>query len=191
MRACEGCRRRKIKCDAATTNSWPCAACIRLKLNCIPPTVSYEKDPAPGTHTFELDTTVYDTSDTGDVQDYHVSHESLHHLNEEFHSSISQPVEQSYGYQTTEYNDLSSHQHALPYGDMPLTSTSAPVIHYRSQPTYSAPPAHSPVTTVADEAWRSDAHTASLTKALGELEISSNAVGKSRSVAGRLLILVG
>ena len=37
MRACEGCRRRKIKCDAATTNSWPCAACTRLKLHCVPP----------------------------------------------------------------------------------------------------------------------------------------------------------
>lgn len=37
MRACEGCRRRKIKCDAATTNTWPCAACKRLKLPCVPP----------------------------------------------------------------------------------------------------------------------------------------------------------
>lgn len=37
MRACEGCRRRKIKCDAATTNSWPCSACIRLKLRCVRP----------------------------------------------------------------------------------------------------------------------------------------------------------
>ena len=37
MRACEGCRRRKIKCDAATTNTWPCSACIRLKLNCVRP----------------------------------------------------------------------------------------------------------------------------------------------------------
>ena len=37
MRACEGCRRRKIKCDAATTNTWPCAACIRLKLHCVRP----------------------------------------------------------------------------------------------------------------------------------------------------------
>ncbi|KIW04048.1 hypothetical protein, variant [Verruconis gallopava] len=55
MRACEGCRRRKIKCDAATTNSWPCAACTRLKLNCVPPTVSYEKDSSqPGVHTFEI-----------------------------------------------------------------------------------------------------------------------------------------
>ncbi|SPO02284.1 related to Cutinase transcription factor 1 alpha [Cephalotrichum gorgonifer] len=37
MRACEGCRRRKIKCDAATTNTWPCSACQRLKLNCVRP----------------------------------------------------------------------------------------------------------------------------------------------------------
>lgn len=37
MRACEGCRKRKIKCDAATTNTWPCAACKRLKLTCVPP----------------------------------------------------------------------------------------------------------------------------------------------------------
>ncbi|KAL2271243.1 hypothetical protein VTJ83DRAFT_614 [Remersonia thermophila] len=37
MRACEGCRKRKIKCDAATTNTWPCSACIRLKLPCVRP----------------------------------------------------------------------------------------------------------------------------------------------------------
>lgn len=37
MRACEGCRRRKIKCDSATTNIWPCSACTRLKLTCVPP----------------------------------------------------------------------------------------------------------------------------------------------------------
>ena len=43
MRACEGCRKRKIKCDAATTNSWPCAACVRLKLTCVPPTVNYNR----------------------------------------------------------------------------------------------------------------------------------------------------
>ena len=44
MRACEGCRRRKIKCDAATTNSWPCAACTRLKLHCVPPVGGVDAD---------------------------------------------------------------------------------------------------------------------------------------------------
>lgn len=47
MRACEGCRRRKIKCDAATTNTWPCSACVRLKLHCVPPMVQYDRDFAP------------------------------------------------------------------------------------------------------------------------------------------------
>ncbi|KID70489.1 Transcription factor, fungi, partial [Metarhizium hybridum] len=51
MRACEGCRKRKIKCDAATTNTWPCSACIRLKLHCVRPN-GYE-----GSDT----TTTYDT----------------------------------------------------------------------------------------------------------------------------------
>ncbi|KAH0832423.1 hypothetical protein FOPE_01197 [Fonsecaea pedrosoi] len=44
MRACEGCRRRKIKCDSATTNTWPCAACVRLKLQCIPPAGGLDGD---------------------------------------------------------------------------------------------------------------------------------------------------
>lgn len=54
MRACEGCRRRKIKCDAATTNTWPCSACVRLKLHCVRPngfdssdTTTYETTTAP------------------------------------------------------------------------------------------------------------------------------------------------
>lgn len=42
IRACEGCRRRKIKCDAATTNTWPCSACIRLKLHCVRPNGQYD-----------------------------------------------------------------------------------------------------------------------------------------------------
>lgn len=37
IRACRECRRKRIKCDAATTNTWPCSACIRLKLSCARP----------------------------------------------------------------------------------------------------------------------------------------------------------
>ena len=44
MRACEGCRRRKIRCDSATTNTWPCAACQRLKLHCVPPAGGIDGD---------------------------------------------------------------------------------------------------------------------------------------------------
>ncbi|KAM5467181.1 hypothetical protein MferCBS49748_004112 [Microsporum ferrugineum] len=45
MRACNGCRKRKIKCDSATTNIWPCSACTRLKLVCIPPSVEQDGEP--------------------------------------------------------------------------------------------------------------------------------------------------
>ncbi|RKF63210.1 putative transcription factor cys6 [Erysiphe neolycopersici] len=44
LRACERCRRRKIKCDAATTNTWPCSACKRLKICCVPPTLRYDQE---------------------------------------------------------------------------------------------------------------------------------------------------
>ncbi|PKY06917.1 C6 finger domain protein [Aspergillus campestris IBT 28561] len=44
MRACNGCRKRKIKCDAATTNTWPCSACTRLKLVCVPPSIGQNND---------------------------------------------------------------------------------------------------------------------------------------------------
>lgn len=46
MRACNGCRKRKIKCDSATTNIWPCSACTRLKLVCIPPSIDQDSEPA-------------------------------------------------------------------------------------------------------------------------------------------------
>lgn len=44
MRACNGCRKRKIKCDAATTNTWPCSACTRLKLVCVPPSIGQNNE---------------------------------------------------------------------------------------------------------------------------------------------------
>ena len=48
MRACNGCRKRKIKCDAATTNTWPCSACTRLKLVCVPPTIGQDPEFSAG-----------------------------------------------------------------------------------------------------------------------------------------------
>ncbi|KAJ5204085.1 uncharacterized protein N7498_004964 [Penicillium cinerascens] len=55
MRACNGCRKRKIKCDAATTNTWPCSACTRLKLVCVPPTIGQDGDFGPDSQGIELD----------------------------------------------------------------------------------------------------------------------------------------
>ena len=66
MRACEGCRRRKIKCDAATTNSWPCAACVRLKLTCVPPTVNYNRAQMSMPQTSGLERVLDFATDSGD-----------------------------------------------------------------------------------------------------------------------------
>ncbi|QIW96471.1 hypothetical protein AMS68_001989 [Peltaster fructicola] len=45
MRACDGCRKRKIRCDGALQNGpWPCGACVRLKLKCVPPSLDQDND---------------------------------------------------------------------------------------------------------------------------------------------------
>ena len=72
MRACEGCRRRKIKCDAATTNAWPCAACVRLKLHCVPPTVNnYDRSHTATSHVSGLESVLdFDNSSHSGDEDY-------------------------------------------------------------------------------------------------------------------------
>lgn len=72
MRACEGCRRRKIKCDSATTNTWPCGSCTRLKLACVPPTLNFEQDASqPGMIAFDMDHhDDYPTIPIGHISDY-------------------------------------------------------------------------------------------------------------------------
>lgn len=69
MRACDGCRKRKIRCDGALQNGpWPCGACVRLKLKCIPPTLSdadddeSTPDSATGQQTFSFQNTTFPTS---------------------------------------------------------------------------------------------------------------------------------
>ena len=65
MRACDGCRKRKIRCDGALQNGpWPCGACQRLKLKCIPPTLDQDDElttpdsaTGPGQFSFQITTT--------------------------------------------------------------------------------------------------------------------------------------
>lgn len=65
MRACDGCRKRKIRCDGALQNGpWPCGACTRLKLKCVPPTLDQDDDQqtpdtAPGQHQFSFQNTTF------------------------------------------------------------------------------------------------------------------------------------
>lgn len=194
MRACEGCRKRKIKCDAATTNSWPCAACIRLKLHCVPPTMSYDKDYTPGSQTFELGQSheYHPTPGVTTSEDYH-RHFALHsHITPEMPQGLAQSVPGTYAenvrmYPAPHYIDAHP-QEALPYAQV-----HAPAVVPSEQAQYQTPPLYTnhppqPAQTLGssssepDDQWRSDSVT-QLSEVLGELKIDPTAVGKSESLS--------
>jgi hypothetical protein len=152
MRACEGCRRRKIKCDAATTNSWPCAACIRLKLNCVPPTVNYDKDFNSGTQTFELDTKAveYPPPSVDQPHDYHQAPTVITHgLPPQMTTPITPVSSYADGmrmYQTAPYMDHQQPEH-MQYPSMPQQQIMGQNIPYTPQQMYSEAPAQAPQVT--------------------------------------------
>ncbi|OCK81236.1 hypothetical protein K432DRAFT_295954 [Lepidopterella palustris CBS 459.81] len=180
MRACEGCRRRKIKCDAATTNAWPCAACIRLKLNCVPPTVSYDKDYQPGSHTFELErSNEYENPPVGAQEDYQRQH-VMQHLTSDMSPSLPPPVQGTYAdgmrmYQTAPYIDQQTSQDHLQYPAIAQPPVVGQDLNYQPQPMYSAPAAPAMSSPSSDGVWRND-NTSNLADALGELKIDHTAV---------------
>ncbi|KAF2400422.1 hypothetical protein EJ06DRAFT_537972 [Trichodelitschia bisporula] len=178
MRACEGCRRRKIKCDAATTNSWPCAACTRLKLNCVPPTVSYEKDSStsPGVHTFEIQrVNDYPTIPIGNISDYHRQPPPQYapvaqSMPPQVRSNYVEPMG---AYQSPTYID--STQPQLPYGGVPAVAIPESQIKY-PQISYATPPPGIPSVSAPDSSWKSDGSVVSsmadeLSEAMTELKI--------------------
>ncbi|KAF2736632.1 hypothetical protein EJ04DRAFT_533529 [Polyplosphaeria fusca] len=182
MRACEGCRRRKIKCDAATTNSWPCAACIRLKLNCVPPTVSYDKDFASGTQTFELETKPleYSTSPVDHQHDYPqgptVITQGLPHQLTPI-TPVSSYADGMRMYQTAPYMEHQPQEH-MQYPAMAQQQMVGQSLPYTPQQMYSEAPTATPQVTMSppasDASWRSDP-TSTLADALGELKIGHTA----------------
>jgi hypothetical protein len=177
MRACEGCRRRKIKCDAATTNSWPCAACIRLKLNCVPPTVNYDKD-FPESQTFELEPKLeYEPPDAISHHDYQRHSSMTHGMPHQMSPSMATPV--SAMYQSSPYGDQQQHE-PIQYQSMSQPQVVPRHMNYPAQ-TYSQPSVAPTVMTMtppeSEPAWRSDS-VSNLSDALGELKIDHTAVGK-------------
>ncbi|KAI6875895.1 hypothetical protein KC323_g98 [Hortaea werneckii] len=79
MRACDGCRKRKIRCDGALQNGpWPCGACVRMKLKCIPPTLDPDDEqqasnsaPAQGQYTFQTTTPANSTLPSASISSQH------------------------------------------------------------------------------------------------------------------------
>lgn len=122
MRACEGCRRRKIKCDAATTNTWPCSACIRLKLVCVRPN-GYEGsandgyDPGPGG---------YDVSPLQDEFQPHMAMQQQHLMGST--SPKGPPGPGMYPANPAGYHDGSGMYQTVPYSDP------AANLHYTTVP---------------------------------------------------------
>lgn len=190
MRACEGCRRRKIKCDAATTNSWPCAACIRLKLNCVPPTVSYDKDYNANTQTFELETKPLEYASSGvETEPPQYQRHSIsaipHGVHQQMQSTIPTPVTGSYAdgmraYQTSPYVDPQSQEH-MQYSSIPQPQVVQQNMSYPPHQMYPEPPASAPPIssghTESESSWRNEP-ISNLADALGELKIDHTALGE-------------
>jgi len=149
MRACEGCRRRKIKCDAATTNTWPCSACIRLKLHCVRPNGLYEG--------------AGDGFEVGNDQEYEIvgMQDSFHQVampqsssSPQQHTGVlmaGQAKPQMYTHQTpyadpqgvysTSYGDGSQMPNGMPYGTMATSASALDAHSYQSGGVFHTPPA--------------------------------------------------
>ena len=179
MRACEGCRRRKIKCDAATTNSWPCAACVRLKLTCVPPTVNYNRNNMglPQASGFER---VLDFADTSDSGDESFMPRPLTHVysNPEMFTSHPGYTSGMVTFGPTSYPDKSDpNQIAFEAA----TSIPLPPSPYGPPSSYHELPSNVPVPdNKPADSWQSEeVSVAKIQDALGELKIDANGMGKS------------
>lgn len=188
MRACEGCRRRKIKCDAATTNAWPCAACIRLKLNCVPPTVSYDKDYNANTQTYELEEKPLEYATAPDPQQHNFQRPPVmpgsqglpSHMTSAMATSATAPYQDGMRmYQNAPYGEQQPHDH-IQYASLPQQHAVQQNLNYAPQMYSEAPPPAPTMTMTPPESegqWKQDP-SSNLADALGELKIDHTAVGE-------------
>ena len=189
MRACEGCRRRKIKCDAATTNTWPCAACVRLKLQCKPPTVNYDRTHSAASHIPGLERVLdFDNSSggSGDEDYSSASIVSNAYRLEDASEMISQP-QAAYTsgideFHTSPYVEKMEGRGHVAYESTPSLAMSVTDSPYQTHSAFQIPRSHSmPITTQPveiDSAWRQeDVSAENLSEALGELKIDETGVG--------------
>lgn len=185
MRACEGCRRRKIKCDAATTNTWPCSACTRLKLQCVPPTINYGGDYSSGGQFMEAEQEArYDAPPGNQNDSFHqhtMSQPDLSIITTQNHIHPPQlPYSDGRGlYDTTSYSERSNSHPELHYTAMTPAHINVPDPAYHSLPVFPTPPGHTIPPSQLSDSWSQDQYCAtSLSDALGELKIDETGVGK-------------
>lgn len=185
MRACEGCRRRKIKCDAATSNQWPCAACVRLKLHCVPPTVNYDRTHSNGGQLNGLERVLDFDHSSGSIED-------------DFHAqtSVSQcfdgiPTPQGMHPRQGSFNDSMGAFHTPPYSDgapslNDFSYQDLPTVHLRPEQSFHEPASYtqSQGTVISDGSnggcWNNEQLSAAeLSDVLGELKIHESGEGMS------------
>lgn len=182
MRACEGCRRRKIKCDSATTNQWPCAACVRLKLHCVPPTVNYERTHSNGGRLTGLESVLdFDTSNGSGEEDYHPQ-TSAH----QYYDGVPNPQDMQHSHGS--FNGMGAF-HTPPYSDRaPSLNESfyddVPRMNIRPEQSFHEPSSYAQVNGAAvptglnGSVWTTEQFSAAeLSDVLGELKINENGEG--------------
>lgn len=180
MRACEGCRRRKIKCDAATTNAWPCAACVRLKLHCVPPTVNYDRTHSAPAHVSGHES-VLDFDNSSHSGDEEYRHPTSASTLRGFQLNNPSGVINSQGafddglntFHTPPYSERALSHTDFSYGLIPAVQETFPGTHPYS--TSNGLPL-APVDGVAS--WSNEQYSvADLSSVLGELKIEEDGVG--------------
>ncbi|KAK6336454.1 hypothetical protein TWF696_002007 [Orbilia brochopaga] len=206
MRACEGCRRRKIKCDAATTNTWPCSACKRLKLNCVPPTMQFDKGFQPQGLDFQDD---FDGPSSGGEEDSYIPAQQVQMPNQGFlrrsTSTGSLPHfvgRDHFGVRPAAQLQVAPHTTFMPSlysGPQPLPVDTS--MDFNSGSIYTTPPPalpqQIPQTEASQASWRSESPLATFNAAgvqevlnLGQLKIGDSGVAsyihsQSREIASR------
>jgi hypothetical protein len=186
MRACEGCRRRKIKCDAATTNTWPCSACIRLKLHCVRPN-GFEDADSDDPQTYDPPTQQYDPPPVSQP----FRQEMPVQVGQQVLSGQSKSPASLYAPQPT-YHETSSLYHSTQYADQTISqgdlqyNTVAPVMNvgsapYSSQNVFPTPPLQHASRSGSEEQFGMDQYGQSdLANLLGNLRVTEAGTGEFR-----------
>ncbi|KAL8779398.1 MAG: hypothetical protein Q9213_006966 [Squamulea squamosa] len=183
MRACEGCRRRKIKCDSATTNSWPCAACVRLKLQCVPPSLSYDRVQGGGGSYSGLEGVLdFDHSSASGEDEHYGQHGEatqfydFEHPNDSVHNLQVNYGPDSGNFSTSTNVERHLNQPALSYDNvtsMPLTLPET----YQTPAAFQAINVAPPPLPQENSGWTNDQGSAAdLSDVLGQLSIKENGV---------------
>lgn len=172
MRACEGCRRRKIKCDAATTNTWPCSACIRLKLHCVRPN-GYDGAAEP--QVYEPPTAQFDPP----AQTQPAFQQQLPLQEQQLLPQASKPAPNMYAQQS--YQDpTAAMYHSVPYAEPQTVQHNlqyTPVQRYTPQNTFPTPPLQQQPE--SPEEYQSEYAQQDLADLLGALKVDEVGTGKA------------